>query len=123
MAKRYLGDYWKDRTGEEREEFVKLFAAMLARSYIGGVRSYNGSTIFYTREVGDTNDAEVDPKIVSSGAKDLLVNYKMHFIEEDWKVYDVVIDDISLVGNYRAQFRPVIGQSSFQDLIRMMKGK
>jgi len=64
-----------------------------------------------------------DTKIVSQGAKDMLANYKMHLIEEDWKVYDVVIDEISLVGNYRAQFRRVIVQSSFQDLIRMMKAK
>ena len=123
MAKRCLGTYWRNRTPEEREQFVKLFVAMLARSYIDNIRSYKDSTVLYTRELEDTDSAEVDTKIVTDGAKDLSVNYKMHFIAEDWKVYDVVIDDVSLIDNYRAQFRRVITHSSFEDLIRIMKEK
>ena len=59
MSKRCLGSYGEARTGEEREEFVKLFAAMLARAYIGGIRSYKDSNVLYTREAKDTNGAEV----------------------------------------------------------------
>ena len=80
MAKRCLGSHWGNRTPEEKQEFVTLFAATLARSYIGGIRSYEDSKILYTREISDATSAEVDTKIVSNGAKDLLVNYKLHFL-------------------------------------------
>jgi phospholipid transport system substrate-binding protein len=123
MAERCLGTHWTERTAEEREQFVKIFATMLARSYIGGIRSYKESTVFYTREVNDATDAEIDTRIAAKGAQDLFVTYKMHLIEQDWKVYDVVIDQISLIGNYRAQFRRVLTQSSFENLIRIMKEK
>jgi len=123
MAKRCLGTHWEGRTREEREEFVEVLAAILARTYIGGIRSYQESTILYTREFNDATSAEVDTRILSNNSKDLLVSYKMHFIGEDWKVYDVIIDHISLIGNYRSQFHRVIRQSSFTELMRVMKEK
>ena len=121
MAKRSLGAHWANRTAEEQEQYVKLFMAMLARSYIGGIREYKDSTVLYTRESNDANRAEIDTKIVTKGAKDLFVSYRMHFVEENWKVYDVIIDDVSLIDNYRAQFHRVIAHSSFEGLIRIMK--
>ena len=123
MAKRCLGPHWEARTREERDEFVELLTATLAKSYVGGMRSYQDSTVLFTRESNNSHNAEVDTKIVGNGAKDVSVNYKMHFVEENWKVYDVIIDDISLIGNYRAQFHRVITQSSFEALIRLMKEK
>jgi phospholipid transport system substrate-binding protein len=71
--------------------------------------------------LNDANSAEVDTRIVSNGAKDLVVTYKMHFVEADWKVYDVIIDLVSLIENYRTQFHRVIARSSFEGPIRMMK--
>lgn len=123
MAKLCLGSHWESRTRDEREEFVTLFAATLAKSYVGGMRSYENSTILYTREFNDATSAEVDTRIVNNGAKDLLVNYKLHFSDADWKVYDVVIDDISLVDNYRSQFNRVIARSSYAELVRILKEK
>lgn len=121
MARRCLGAHWGNRTREEREEYVELFVAMLTRSYIGGIRDYKDSTVLYIRELNDANTAEVDTRIVSNGSKDLFVSYKMHFVEEDWKVHDVIIDDVSLVDNYRSQFHRVMARSSFEGLIRTMK--
>ena len=123
MAKLCLGAHWQARTREERDEFTALLTATLARSYIGGMRSYQDSTVLFTREFSDENSAEVDTKIVGNSAKDVSVNYKMHLVEENWKVYDVIIDDISLIGNFRAQFHRVIAQSSFAGLIRLLKEK
>jgi len=62
---------------------VKLLAATLARSYIGGIRSYEDSTVLYTRELNDANSAEIDTKIVTNGAKALFVNYKLHLVDAD----------------------------------------
>jgi len=123
MAKRSLGSHWAERSGEEREEFVNLLADTLARSYIGGIRSHENATVVYMRESNDMTNAEVETKIVTNGTKDLIVSYKMHLVEQDWRIYDVVIDDISLVDNYRSQFHRVITQSSYQGLVRLMKEK
>jgi len=70
MAKRCLGAHWGERSREEREEFVQLFAATLSRSYIGNIRSYENATVLFTRESSDANDAEVDTKIVTDGTID-----------------------------------------------------
>jgi phospholipid transport system substrate-binding protein len=121
MARRCLGAHWGNRTREEREEYAELFVAMLARSYIGGIRDYKDSTVLYIREFNDANSTQIDTRIIANGAKDLFVSYKMHFVEEDWKVYDVIIDDVSLVDNYRSQFHRVIARSSFEGLIRIMR--
>lgn len=123
MAKRCLGAHWGERSREEREEFVELFAATLSRSYIGNIRSYETATVFFTRESSDANDAEVDTRIVTDGTKDLSVNYKLHWVNADWKIYDVIIDDISVLANFRSQFHRVITRSSFDRLLRIMKEK
>jgi phospholipid transport system substrate-binding protein len=123
MAKRSLGSHWGGRTAAEQREFVKVFAGLLGRTYADRIESYTNQNILYTREVEDKNYAEVDTKIVTDKHEELSINYKLHNIEKEWKVYDLVIEDISLVGNYRSQFDRVIARSSFEELIRVMKAK
>ena len=77
----------------------------------------------YAREVEDTNYAQVDTKVVSKTGENFSINYKLRLANADWKVYDLVIEDISVVNNYRSQFNRVIVQSSFEDLVRIMKEK
>jgi phospholipid transport system substrate-binding protein len=121
MAKRSLGSHWADRTREEQRAFVIIFATLLGRSYVGNIESYTNDKIVYAREVTDTNYAEVNTNILGGQNQELSVNYKLHLVDEDWKVYDIVVDNISLVNNYRSQFHRVIVQSSFQDLVRRIK--
>ena len=123
MAKRCLGSHWGNRTAEEQREFVKILAGFLGRSYVGNIQSYTNQRVVYTREFKDTNYAEVDTKIITEQAKDVFVNYKLHLVNNDWKVYDVVIDNVSVINNYRSQFNRVIARSSFENLVRMMKDK
>ena len=66
---------------------------------------------------------KVDTKIVSDKRVDLSINYKLHSVNNEWKVYDLVIENISLVNNYRSQFDRVIARSSFEDLVRIIKAK
>ena len=89
----------------------------------GQYTAYTNQRVVYTREFKDTNYAEVDTKIITEQAKDVFVNYKLHLVNNDWKVYDVVIDNVSLINNYRSQFNRVIARSSFENLVRMMKDK
>jgi phospholipid transport system substrate-binding protein len=123
MAKRCLGPHWGERSAEERDEFVKAFGAMLSRAYIGNIPAYENAHVLFTRESNETDDAEVDTKIVTDGSKDLFVNYKLRRVDADWKIYDVIIDDISVLANFRSQFQRVIARSSFAELLRIMREK
>ena len=123
MAKRSLGPNWPRRTPEEQQEFVKVFAALMGRSYADNIESYTTQNVLYTRESEDQNYAQVDTKIVGDNQPSLTINYKLHRVDQEWKVYDLVIEDISVVNNYRSQFDRVIARSSFAELVRTMKEK
>ena len=123
MAKRSLGRHWAGRTPEEQREFVTIFAAMMGRSYADNIESYTSQNVLYTREREDQRYAEVDTKIVAEKRPPVTINYKLHSVDKVWKVYDLVIEDISVVNNYRSQFDRVIAGSSFEDLLRVMKEK
>jgi len=123
MAKRALGPQWGRRTAEEQREFVKLFTELLGRSYIDRIESYSSQNVVYTREVEDKEYAEVDSTVVSDKLEKVSLNYKLHSIDKEWRVYDLVIEDISVVNNYRSQFSRVIARSSFEELLRMLKAK
>jgi phospholipid transport system substrate-binding protein len=123
MAKRSLGPHWGRRTPEEQREFVKLFAELLGKSYADRIESYTSQNVLYTREVEDKNYAEVDTTIVSDKQEKVSINYKLHSVDKEWRVYDLVIEDISVINNYRSQFNRVIARSSFEELVRMLKEK
>ena len=123
MAKRSLGPNWTRRTPEEQREFVGIFAALMGRSYASNIESYTSQNVVYTGESEDQNYAQVDTKIVGDNQPALTINYKLHRVDQEWKVYDLVIEDISVVNNYRSQFDRVIARSSFAELVRTMKEK
>lgn len=124
MAKRSLGAHWARRTAEERREFVKIFAGLLGNFYLDRIESYTVQNILYTRETEDANYAEVDTKIVTDNSgEELSINYKLHRVDNEWKVYDLMIEGVSLVDNYRSQFDRVIVRSSFENLVRIMQEK
>lgn len=123
MAKRSLGPHWARRTPEEQREFVRVFAALMGRSYAENIESYTSQNVLYTRESEDQNYAQVDTKIVAENRSPLSINYKLHSVDGDWKIYDLVIEDISVVNNYRSQFDRVIARSSFAELVRTMMEK
>ena len=87
------------------------------------IESYNGEKVQYLKEREDKDYAEVDTKIVDNKGQEFSVNYRLHNMNGDWKVYDVVVEEISLVNNYRAQFSRVLASSSYQELVRTMKEK
>lgn len=123
MAKRSLGPHWARRSADEQREFVKIFAGLLGRSYADNIESYTGQNILYTREIEDREFAQVDTKIVTENREQMSINYKLHSVDKEWKVYDLVIENISMVNNYRSQFDRVIARSSFADLVRLIKEK
>ena len=123
MARRALGPEWRRHTPEEQKEFAQLFTDLLERAYLKQIESYNDQKVRYLNEREDSSYAQVDTKIIDTKGQEFSVNYRLHNVNGDWKVYDVVIEDISLVNNYRAQFSRVLASSSYQELVHEMKDK
>ena len=123
MAKRSLGPEWNRRTPAEQKEFVRLFTDFLEKTYIRRIESYTDERFIYTGENIDEPYAEVDSKLETSKGEEIKVNYLLHRVAGDWKVYDLIIDDVSIVNNYRSQFNRVINESSYAELIRRIKQK
>ena len=123
MARRSLGPEWRRRTAEEQKEFVVLFTKLLERACLNTIESYNGEKVQYLNERAENSGAQVDTKITDNKGRDFLVNYRLHDVNGDWKIYDVVVEDVSLVNNYRAQFSRVLAKSSYAELVNTMKEK
>jgi phospholipid transport system substrate-binding protein len=122
-ARRSLGRHWQTRTPAEREEFVQLFSDLLERSYISRVELYGGEKIQYVSDTIEGDQAKAQTKLVTKGGSDIPIEYRMHRKGERWLVYDVIIEGVSLVANYRTQFNKIIQTSSYQELVRKMKTK
>jgi phospholipid transport system substrate-binding protein len=122
-AKRSLARHWQARTSAEREEFVQLFADLLERSYITKVELFNGERITYAAETIDGDLAMVRTRIITKQGTEIPVDYRMHKKAGRWLVYDVVIEGVSLIANYRTQFNKIIQTSSYQELVKRMKTK
>lgn len=125
MSRRSLGSHWRRRTPEQRKEFTALFTRLLERTYTKRISSYNGQQ---TRVVGEKIDdrfAGVDTEIVDRDGRRFKVHYRMHRTGEPakWRIYDVVIEHISLVNNYRAQFNRVINRKSFENLVERLRSR
>ena len=123
MAQSSLGPEWRRRTPEEQQEFVNLFTDLLQESYIGTIESYSGDKVGYNRELQEKDNAEVQTTLTTRGEAAYSINYRLRLVDKDWKVYDVIIENISVVNNYRSQFSRVISKSSYQELLRTMKEK
>ena len=123
MARRSLGSHWQRRSAEEQREFVRLFTDLVENAYMNNLNGYQGEKVVVGGEKQDKEFAEVETKIITKKGEEFAVNYKLHQAGNEWKIYDVVIENISIVNNYRSQFNRVIAQSSFDELFRKMKDK
>lgn len=123
MAKRSMGPHWQKRTPEEQKEFVRLFTVLLEDAYLETLESYSGEKIRFVNERQDKNFAEVNSKLIDNKGTEFSIDYRLQNTNGDWKVVDVVIENVSLVNNYRAQFNRVLAKSSYADLLETMKQK
>lgn len=121
MARQSLGSHWQALSPAQQREFIGAYTQMLLRLFGRSVRSSGDETIQYKREVRDGDRASVETEVVSGRGQTLAIDYWLHDVNGQWKVYDVVIDNISIVNNYRAQFERVITKTSVQDLLQKMK--
>ena len=108
MARRSLGVHWKRRSPQERQEFVKLFTDLLENAYAGKIEGYKGEKIRFGKETLDLPYAEVKTVIVTPQGQEFSMDYRLLSDGSRWRVYDIVIEGVSLVNNYRSQFAGIL---------------
>ncbi|HEY7651888.1 MAG TPA: ABC transporter substrate-binding protein [Methylomirabilota bacterium] len=124
IAKRSMARHWQPLSETQRNEFVGLFADLLERSYISKIETYGGEKIQYTAERADGEYATVSTRIITKNGTEVPVDYRMIKRPGDhWLVYDVSIEGVSLVSNYRTQFNKIIQTSSYNELVSKLKNK
>jgi len=122
-AKRALGRHWAQRTPQEQKEFAQLFADLLERSYISKIELYHGEKVAWLGDTVNGDDATVKTKIVTKQGTEIPVDYRMLQKDGRWLVYDVNIEGVSLVSNYRTQFNKIIQTESYQALVDRLKAR
>lgn len=122
MTKRALGQHWQARTAAEREEMVALFSELLQRSYASKIEAYSGERITFIGESVDGDLATVKTRIVTKQGTEIPVEYRMMRANDRWLTYDVTIENVSLVANYRGQFNKILqGRGAYPELVRRLR--
>jgi len=122
-ASRSLARHWVQRTDQEKREFVALFSDLLEATYMDKVDNYSGEEVLYVGENTDGDYGVVQVKIVTTTDIEIPVEYRVKRREDGWVVYDISVEGVSLINNYRTQFNSIILKSSYQDLVKRLKAK
>jgi phospholipid transport system substrate-binding protein len=120
-AKRALGPHWQQLTPAQREEFVRLFRDLLEQSYVSRIDEYGGERIRYVSERVDGDSATVRAMIVTRQGTEVPVESRLLQKGDRWLIYDVLVENVSLVGNYRSQFDRIIRTASYDELVKRLK--
>jgi phospholipid transport system substrate-binding protein len=123
IAKRSMARHWQPLSEAQKNEFVGLFADLLERSYISKIETYGGEKIQYTAERANGEFATVSTRIITKNGTEVPVDYRMIKRADRWLVYDVSIEGVSLVSNYRTQFNKIIQTTSYNELISKLRNK
>jgi phospholipid transport system substrate-binding protein len=123
IAKRSMARHWQPLSEAQKNEFVGLFADLLERSYISKIETYGGEKIQYTAERADGEFATVSTRIITKNGTEVPVDYRMIKRADRWLVYDVSIEGVSLVSNYRTQFNKIIQTTSYNELVSKLRNK
>jgi phospholipid transport system substrate-binding protein len=122
MSRRALGAPWNTLSDKDKEEFVALFRTLLINSYADKIETYSGEGVQYINERTEKDYAEVRTKVLN-GKVEIPLDYRLLKKGDDWRVYDVVVDGVSLVNNYRGQFSKILRSSTFADLMDQLRKK
>jgi phospholipid transport system substrate-binding protein len=123
LSRRSLGMNWNKLNAAQRQEFVKLFEQVLEKAYADRILSYTNEKIEYTKEsMVSGNTAEVRTKVITA-SKEIPITYKVILKDGAWKVYDVTIENVSLVQNYRTQFNDILAKNTPEQLIEILRKK
>lgn len=124
LSRRTLGREWTKFNAQQQNEFVKLFGDLLEKTYADKLLSYSNEKVVFDKESMLREDqAEVTSNILTADGKKIPLDYRMIRKEAGWRVYDVIIEGISLVKNYRDQFRDILAKDSPEEVLKMLRDK
>jgi phospholipid transport system substrate-binding protein len=123
LARRSLAQHWAQRTPDEKKEFTQLYRELLERTYLNKVQDYSGETVRYEGESIESDYATVKVRILTSKNTEISVDYRVMKKGTNWLVYDLSIEGVSLVNNYRSQFNSILQKSTYQELVKKLKEK
>ena len=123
LSMRTLGTNWKKLNPAQQKEFVQLYRQILEKAYIDKILSYTDEKIVFPKEsMLSNNQAEVQTKVITS-SKEIPIFYRMILKSGTWKVYDVVVENVSLVQNYRSQFNSILAKNTPDQLLETLRKK
>ena len=122
MSQRTLATNWKKASDAEKQEFTDLFKQLIQSSYVGKLEAYTNETVEYVAEKAKGRKALVETMIKTASA-DIPLNYKMYSKDGNWLVYDVIIEGVSLISNYRSSYQTIVKKEGFDGLMAKMKAK
>jgi phospholipid transport system substrate-binding protein len=122
-AQRVLGQHWQQRSPAERDEFAKLFANLLEQTYISRIDEYGGERLTYVSEQITGDKAVVRARIMTSKGTEVPVESRLLLKGDRWLTYDILIENLSLISNYRSQFDRVIRQSGYPELVKRLQAR
>ncbi len=122
MSQRTLATNWSKTTDEEKEKFVELFSQLIENSYVGKIDSYTNERVDYPGEKVSGRKAVVETLIITSSA-DIPVDYRLYQKGDQWLVYDVIIEGVSLISNYRSSYQEIMKKEGFDGLLAKMRAK
>jgi len=123
FSRRTLGAHWRDLNPTQQQEFVRLFRQVLEKAYIDKLLAYKNEKIVFGKEISLANNlAQVQTKVITS-SKEIPIDYRVILKDGSWKVYDVVVENVSLVQNYRSQFRSILAKKTPEQLLEILRQK
>lgn len=122
MSMRALARHWRERSPEEQDRFVSLFKKLLENTYIAKIDTYSGEKVVFRKGAVQGNKAIVYSDLIRKNIE-TPVNYKLKNSDDRWMVYDVEVEGVSLVNNYRTQFASILSKESFAGLIAKLEEK
>ena len=123
LSRLTLGRSWRDFNKEQQKEFVSLFRIILKKAYMDKILSYTNEQVVFDRDIMlSENKAEVHTRIITKSAE-IPINYRLYLKDGQWKVYDVIVEGISLVQNYRTQFREILANNSPEEVLKILREK
>jgi phospholipid transport system substrate-binding protein len=123
MSRRALGTHWQVRSEAERTEFVGLFRDLIEHAYASKIESYSGERVTFSGDSVEGDQATVRTRLTTPKGQEVPVDYRMLRRDGRWRIYDVGVEGVSLVGNYRTQFNQIIRTSSYEELVRKLKSR
>jgi phospholipid transport system substrate-binding protein len=122
MSRRTLGVYWNDATEEQRQYFAELFMKILEGTYLNRIDDYSDGSVEYLKQRVKGKKAIIDT-VIASDELEIPVQYKMIYEDDVWQVFDIVIEGVSLIRNYRSSYGEIIRQDSYEGLFALMEEK